>query len=84
MNEEKIIKHLIRLEDKIDNVDLKIDREIGSLRNEMNDKLDGILVIVQRLDQERIFTQRWIQRLEEDVKQQDKEIKLIKKVLKIA
>ncbi len=61
MNEEKIIKHLIqlenRLEKKVDKVDNKIDRELGSLRNDVNDKLDAILVIVQRLDQERVFTQ---------------------------
>lgn len=84
MNEDKIIKHLIQLENKIDNVDRKIDREIGSLRDDINNKLDEVLVIIKRVDEERIFTQRWVQRLEDDVKRQDKEIKQLKKVLNIA
>lgn len=88
MNEEKIIKHLVRIENKFDgrfdSLDQKIDREVGKLRDEITTQQDKAMVILQRLDQERVFTQRWIERLEENQKQQGKEISRIKKVLKIA
>lgn len=88
MNEEKIIKHLVRIENKFDgrfdSLDQKIDREIGKLRDEILTQQDKAMVILQRLDQERVFTQNWIRRLETDVEDSKKEIVKIKKVLKIA
>ena len=88
MEDKELIKHLIRIENKIDSgfdsLDNKIGREISGIRNEMNNRLDEVLVIVHRLDQERVFTQRWIHRLEEDVARNTNDISQMKKVLKIA
>lgn len=88
MNEEKIIKHLFRIENKLDDkfdlLNQKTDREVIKLRDEILTQQDKAMVILQRLDQERIFTQRWIERLEENVKKQSQEIVKIKKILKIA
>ena len=48
------------------------------------DQFDKQLVILQRLDQERVFTQEWIRRIEEEVKTHSQELSRVKLQLKIA
>ncbi len=73
MPEEKIIQKLLEHDEKFGQMDAKIDRN----HTETLDKLDGIITIVQRLDQERLFTFEYVKRLQKDV---DK----VKKILKIS
>jgi hypothetical protein len=50
----------------------------------VNDTLEGIATIVQRLDQERIFTAEWVRRIEKEVENHNQEIKDMKLKLNIA
>ena len=45
--------------------------------NDIMNKMDGMMTILKRLDQERVFTLEWIRRIESDVS-------LVKKHLKLA
>jgi hypothetical protein len=76
----------MEMEDKIINAILDVKDDIGQIRNEMatrtdvaeiNTRLDQQGQILQRLDQERLFTLERIKRIEADVEQ-------MKVVLKIA
>lgn len=68
-----LIKKVIDHDERFDN----IDRKFEEVNNNMNSRLDEILVIVQRIDQERVFTFEYVKRIEGDVNK-------IKKILKIA
>lgn len=70
---EQVDKHFEQLEEKFDNY-----------HNENMERFDNILGILTRLDQERYFTVERVNRLEIDLEAHGKEIKNIKKVLKIA
>ncbi len=78
--EDKIIKKLIEHDERFDEIEEKMMTEFGKV----NKTLDGIVNIVERLDQERIFTNKWIKRIEAEVVQHSKDIKKIKQKLKIA
>ena len=80
MNEEKIVKKLIEHDEKFE----KIDANMVSFRDEMNTRFDQILVIVQRLDQERLFTFEIVKRMQNDLEAQQKDMKRVKQILKIA
>lgn len=64
-NEDKIIQKLVEIDTKMDSLATK--KELGIFRAEMLDVLDKQGVILQRLDQERLFTIEWIKRIEADV-----------------
>lgn len=57
--------------------------DLVEFRDEVLTGLDRQMVILQRLDQERIFTAEWIKRLEREVAEHDQEIKRIKQLLKV-
>lgn len=57
--------------------------EFKSFKNENLNRLDEILTILKRLDQERIFTTEWVKRIESEVETHRQEIAKIKEFLKI-
>lgn len=60
----------------------RFDAAINSLREEFvtkdifHTRMDEMMVILQRLDQERVFTAEWIRRIEADVSMVKKHLKL--------
>lgn len=72
MDENKVIKKLLEHDEEFE----KIRSELKENQDEILTRLDGIMVIVQRIDQERIFTFEYVKRLQKDI---DK----VKKILKI-
>lgn len=64
MNEEKIIHKLLDIEAKMDQVTTK--KDLQEFRDENIEQHDLMMTMLTRLDQERIFTQERIKRLEED------------------
>ncbi|KKW32824.1 MAG: hypothetical protein UY76_C0016G0011 [Candidatus Uhrbacteria bacterium GW2011_GWA2_52_8d] len=62
---DKIIEKLIEMDQKID--DIRSDMATKIDINELRTVLDNQGVILQRLDQERIFTLERIKRIEADV-----------------
>lgn len=80
MNEGKIIKKLLDHDERFDAIEKKID----TMRDESLTVKDEMMVILKRLDQERILTIEWAKRLEDNAGKQQKEIDHIKHVLKIA
>lgn len=63
--EDKIIQKLIEMDKKMDG--LATNERIDKLEGRILDILDKQGVILQRLDQERLFTIEWIKRIEADV-----------------
>ena len=80
MQEEKIIQKLIEHDEKFERLGGKMDENF----RKVNDTLEGIATIVQRLDQERIFTAEWVRRIEKEVENHSQEIKDMKLKLNIA
>lgn len=80
MDSDKIVKKLLEHDERFD----QVDQKISLLDDKMNTRLDQILVIVQRLDQERLFTFEIVKRMQNDIEAQQKEMKKIKRILKIA
>lgn len=76
---EGVRKKLFDHDDHFDKLDAKIDNRF----NQTLTVLDKILIIVQRVDQERVFTFAAVQRLQKNIENQQKEIQKIKKVLNI-
>ena len=80
--EDKIIQKLLEIDEKmatksrVDDLDKKVEG--------IMDGMDKQMVILKRLDQERIFTQEWIRRIEDEVKTHSQELSRIKLQLKIA
>ena len=77
---DKIIKKLIDHDEEFE----KVHNEIKDVRNDVLTKLDEMMVIIQRLDQERVFTFEIVKRIQKDIERQDKELQKVKKILKIA
>lgn len=65
MNEDKIIKKLIELEERVDAC--ATNERVDRLEERIMNVLDGHTVILQRLDQERVFTNERIGRIETDI-----------------
>lgn len=82
MNKEsRIIKKLLKHDERLDRIEENMATKEDT--NRITNGIDEILVIVKRLDQERIFTQEWIKRIEKEVKNNTKDIVKLKQVLKI-
>ena len=64
-NEDKIISKLLDIEERMATKDDVA--EIKKTVDHHTQILDELSVILQRLDQERIFTQEWVKRIEADV-----------------
>jgi len=67
MNEDKIVQKLIEHDKKFD--ELVTKGEFKQFKEEMLSGQDRMLQILERLDQERIFTNEAIKRLEKDVEE---------------
>jgi len=67
---DKIIKKLIDHDEEF----VRVRDEMKQYHNEVLDRLDSIMVIVQRLDQERLFTFEIVKRMQKDIENQQKEI----------
>lgn len=80
MIEDRIIKKLLEHDDQFILARKQTDERFDTLTT----TLDKILVIVQRLDQERIFTFAMVKRMQEDIDKNQKDLKKIKQILKIA
>ena len=80
--QEKIIEKLLDHDEKLDQMATKTD--LQELRHEMLAGQDKMITILERLDQERVFTNQAIERLEHRVEENTKEIQTIKTQLKIA
>lgn len=76
MLEDKIIVKLLDLEGRMDKFATKV--ELKALRDEVMQSQDQMMVILNRLDQERIFTHRWVKDIENKVEVHDVDIKNIK------
>jgi hypothetical protein len=77
---DKIIEKLLEHDDRFERIEKKIDQN----HDEVMGVLDNVMVIVSRLDQERIFTFEIIKRIQKDIERQDRELQKVKKILKIA
>ncbi len=84
MQEDKVIKKLLEHDEQFRKIDQLFSDLEGNLENKFNSRFDQIMVILQRIDQERIFTQAAIRRIEDEQTDHRKQLKQIKKILKIA
>ena len=75
MTEDKIVKKLVEHNERLDRSEEKLDKV--ATRDEMNARMDELLVILRKLDEDRLFTFAIYKRLEKDVEK-------VKKILKIA
>lgn len=82
LNDQKIdilIKKFLTVDDRF----FAVSQEIKESKDEILTVLDKTMVIIQRLDQERVFTYAAVKRLQEQQENQQKEITKIKQVLNI-
>ena len=63
MNENTIILKLLEHDDRF----TQIEEKMASDKRDLMDTLDKILFIVQRMDQERVFTNAHLKRHDEDI-----------------
>ncbi|KKU94162.1 MAG: hypothetical protein UY26_C0003G0313 [Candidatus Jorgensenbacteria bacterium GW2011_GWA1_48_13] len=63
MNEDRVIQKLNEHDRRFD----KLESEIGDFKHQVLATQDEILTIIRRLDEERVFTTRWIERIEEEI-----------------
>ncbi len=58
-----------RIDERFDTMERRVDSldTVFVTKDEFNTKLDEVMVILRRLDQERIFTLVWIRRIDADV-----------------
>lgn len=82
MPKNEIILKLLEHDDHFERIEKKIDKTIT--REEFLQGYDEMMVILKRLDQERIFTAEWVKRIEKEVEEHRQEIIKIKQILKIA
>lgn len=75
MNEDKIIQKLLDIEEKISH--LASNERIDKFEAHVLDILDKQTIILQRLDQEHLFTLERIKRIEEDVEKLKKHLQLV-------
>ncbi|MEK7516826.1 MAG: hypothetical protein AAB562_04490 [Patescibacteria group bacterium] len=88
MDEGRISKILEEMDKKLDRVitavvsrgeklDTPASRDdLGQFRGKVMDALDKRMVVLQRLDQERVFTVEWIRRIGKDVERIKVHLKL--------
>lgn len=91
---DKIEKRFDKTDEKFDVITKKLlehDNYFDEMREEFNQKfnqvltsLDKVMVIVQRLDQERLFTFEIIKRMQKDIDNNQKDLNRVKQILKIA
>jgi uncharacterized protein YjgD (DUF1641 family) len=89
MNEDKIIEKLIDHEEQLSEIKQKIATKDDI--HEVMQTQDEMMTILKRLDEDRIFTHKWVDRIESDleqtksrVAQSEEELSKLKADLKIA
>lgn len=80
--EDRIIQKLLEIDEKLSKT--ATNERVDNLERRIMDQFDKQLVILQRLDQERVFLTEWIRRIENEVSKQRQEIDVIKLKLQIA
>lgn len=60
--EDQIIKKLLDQNDRLERIKntLATQKELGSFKDEVITRQDEMITILERLDQERIFTHEWV------------------------
>lgn len=81
MNEDAVIQKLIEHDHRFD--EMSVNMATKEDIRDIKDTLEGIVTIVQRLDQERIFTTEWVRRIETEVDRHRVEIDKVKQRLQI-
>ncbi|MFA6486463.1 MAG: hypothetical protein WCT40_03805 [Candidatus Magasanikbacteria bacterium] len=70
--DDKIIEKLIELDEKVSATVTMV--EFGDFKNSFASGQDKMIKILDRLDTERMFTEQWIKRMEEDFETQKHQI----------
>ena len=81
MDEIKILQKLIEHDEHLDRIEEKMATMVTL--DAFNNRMDKAMTILERLDQERIFSQEWIRRVEGEVERHTQEIKQLKQHLNI-
>jgi hypothetical protein len=76
-----VIGKLSEHDERLDNLVTKV--EFQDFKDKVLTGQDKMMNILERLDQERIFTTAWVGRIEKEVEEHTREIKNIKQALKI-
>lgn len=63
------------LDRRLDEFELKMEKKFVT-KDEFHTRMDEVVTILRRLDQERIFTVEWIRRVESDVSMLKKHLNL--------
>lgn len=79
MSEDKIIAKLMEHDEKFEEVDFKLTK----FREEFLSGQDAAMTILKRLDEERVFTHKWVRDIEDKVEENTAEIKKLKLQLNI-
>jgi DNA repair exonuclease SbcCD ATPase subunit len=82
MDEGKILQKLVEHDGRFERIEYRLDQ--FATKREFNDRLDEMMVILKRLDQERVFTSEWIKRIESEVEQHTKDLSKLKEHLGIS
>lgn len=80
MDEDRVIKKLLEHDRRFD--EMAVD--FKDFKNQVFTAQDEMLTILRRLDEERVFTAAWLNRIEKEVEEHKKEISKIKEHLKIS
>jgi uncharacterized protein YjgD (DUF1641 family) len=82
MKNDAIIEKLLEHDKRLDRIEENMATKVET--REIMQTLDGMMVILQRLDQERIFTNETIRRIQQQLNEQQKDLDQVKKILKIS
>jgi len=73
MNEDRVLQKLVEHDKRFAGIDQrlaehdrrfdKLDTEISDFKNRVYTAQDEMITILRRLDEERIFTTRWVERI---------------------
>jgi hypothetical protein len=88
MTDNAILQKLQEHDRRFQTIDERLDQllskeEFATFRQNFYTMMDQAMVILQRLDQERVFTNERIKRIEADLAHQQAELRQIKQILKI-
>ncbi len=75
MSNDKVIKKLIEQDEQLEKLGKNMATRLDL--DEMRTVMDKAMTILERLDQERIFTQEWVKRIENDVDRIKKHLHLV-------
>lgn len=81
MSEDKIIEKLLEHDEKLSN--MVTNDEFQKFRSEMLQGQDTMVGILKRLDEERIFTHKWVKEIEYKVEENTRELQKLKLQLHI-